>query len=176
MVTSEFAIQSDSASILFLSSLTSSKGSASFNSVNLEETCAHVTPKSDGLVETIDIPSLSAPVTLEKALLNSDSDDGSPLSVQPSIPSFTIASDTGLVSYSKDDPDAQGKTLLRNLRVTNVGNRWQGQIYVKQLKAYTDADIILTSSDSMDINVKVGFMRRKVTWQRSTETPKLREE
>jgi hypothetical protein len=89
---------------------------------------------------------------------------------------ITIASDTGLVSYSKDDPDAQGKTLLRNLRVTNVGNRWQGQIYVKQLKAYTDADIILTSSDSMDINVKVGFMRRKVTWQRSTETPKLREE
>lgn len=89
---------------------------------------------------------------------------------------ITIASDAGLVSYSKDDPDAQGKTLLRNLRVTSVDNRWQGQIYVKQLKAYTDADIILTSSDSMDITVKVGFMRRTVTWQRSTAIPKLKEE
>ena len=89
---------------------------------------------------------------------------------------ITIASDAGLVSYSKDDPDAQGKTLLRNLRVTNVDNRWQGQIYVKQLKAYKDADIILISSDSMDITVKVGFMRRTVTWQRSTAIPKFKEE
>jgi hypothetical protein len=89
---------------------------------------------------------------------------------------ITIASGAGLVSYSKDDPAAQGKALLRNLSATNVDNRWQGQIYVKQLKAYRDADIILTSLDSMEITVKVGFMRRTVNWQRSAEIPKLIEE
>ena len=86
---------------------------------------------------------------------------------------MTIESAVGLVAFSKEDPDARGKILLRNLRATEGGNRWQGQIYVRQLKAYRDADIVLTSADTMKITVKVGFISRTVNWQRNAEIPKL---
>ena len=86
---------------------------------------------------------------------------------------ITIESDVGLVSFSENDPDARGKMLLRDLKMTEAGTRWQGQIYVKQLKAYRDASIVLTSADSMEINVKVGFIRRTVEWSRDTEIPAL---
>ncbi|MGB1402857.1 MAG: hypothetical protein ACPH3I_04505 [Porticoccaceae bacterium] len=84
---------------------------------------------------------------------------------------MTIESEVGLVAYSKDDPDARGKILLRNLSASDVDNRWQGQIYVRQLKAYRDADIVLTSTNSMEITVKVGFISRTVNWQRNAEIP-----
>ena len=38
---------------------------------------------------------------------------------------MTIESGVGLVAYSKDDPDARGKILLRNLSALDVDNRWR---------------------------------------------------
>ena len=84
---------------------------------------------------------------------------------------MSIQSPVGLVAYSQKDPDAVGKTLLRNLVADDRPNTWQGEIYVRQLKRFEDAQISLISVDSMKITVKLGFISKTLYWERSAQVP-----
>jgi uncharacterized protein (DUF2147 family) len=84
---------------------------------------------------------------------------------------MSIQSPLGLIAYSQKDPDAVGKTLLRNLVADDRANTWQGEIYVQQLNSYKDAQITLMSTDSMKVKVKVGFISKTVYWERSAQLP-----
>lgn len=79
-----------------------------------------------------------------------------------------IESGQGLVVRHDKNPDALGKTTLRNLVAGDEPNSWQGEIYVPQLSSYKDVSVVLSSADAMDIRVKVGFFRKLVKWQRDS--------
>jgi len=75
----------------------------------------------------------------------------------------------GTVARNDADPEAVGKVLLKD--VVADASAWRGQIYAKQLEAFKDAELTLTTPDQLKILVKVGFFSKTVNWTRVAALP-----
>ena len=73
----------------------------------------------------------------------------------------------GVVTENADNGEAVGRTLLRN--VTAVGEGWEGEIFVARLKEFRQANLTLQGADTLAVTVKVGFIKRTVTWSRRAQ-------
>ena len=77
---------------------------------------------------------------------------------------------TGTVRRHEDRPQAVGRVILRDLRRVE-DDVWAGQIYVARMDSFRNARIGLSGTDSLAIEVRVGFMSRTVSWSRADEVP-----
>ena len=69
-------------------------------------------------------------------------------------------------------PERVGREILKELVLADKDKAlWRGQVYAERLGEYKDADIILATSDSLQMKVKVGFMSRTINWVRVEELP-----
>ena len=73
----------------------------------------------------------------------------------------------GVVTENADNGEAVGRTLLRN--VTAAGEGWEGEIFVARLKEFRQANLTLQGADTLAVTVKVGFIKRTVTWSRRAQ-------
>jgi hypothetical protein len=75
-------------------------------------------------------------------------------------------STTGIVRRNDVNPDAVGRTLLKNVIADGSPGVWRGQIYAARLGDYRDAEITLLDPASLQIEVKMGFRSRAFIWKR----------
>ena len=78
---------------------------------------------------------------------------------------------TGTVVRNDRNPAAAGRVLLRDLTADGAeANLWRGQVFAVRLGEFRDAEVRVLEADRMQILVKVGLMRRTVSWTRVTDT------
>ena len=78
----------------------------------------------------------------------------------------------GRIQRNDNKPEAVGFEMIKDLAQTGNGEaRWTGQVYAAKLGEFKSAEIDLVSEDIMRFKVKVGFISRRVEWQRVDELP-----
>lgn len=82
------------------------------------------------------------------------------------------ASATGTVRRNDVNPNAVGRTLLKNVvSEDDSPGVWRGQIYAARLNEFRDAEITLLDPSQMRIEVQLGFTSRAFIWKRVAEIP-----
>ena len=77
----------------------------------------------------------------------------------------------GIMVRNDNRPDRVGFLVVTDLEFSDEPNEWSAQVFAARLGEYRKATITLPADDRMVFNVKVGFMRRSVEWQRVSEVP-----
>lgn len=79
-----------------------------------------------------------------------------------------VEDDVGRVIRNDKAPERAGFDLLRGLTVAkDEAEVWKGQVYAKRAEEYKDATLSLPGPDVLRLTVKVGFITRKIDWERA---------
>ena len=71
-------------------------------------------------------------------------------------------------------PERVGRELLQDFKKDKSKDEpWRGQFYADKQGEYKRAGISLPDAGLMEINVKVGFMRRIIQWTSVEEIPSV---
>ena len=81
---------------------------------------------------------------------------------------------TGNVVRNDQRPERVGRELLQDFKTgKSKDETWRGQVYADKQGEYKKAGISLSDAGLMEINVKVGFMRRIIQWTSVEEIPSV---
>ena len=81
---------------------------------------------------------------------------------------------TGNVVRNDQRPERVGRELLQDFKKDKSKDEtWRGQVYGDKQGEYKKSGISLSDAGLMEINVKVGFMRRTIQWTSVEEIPSV---
>ena len=83
----------------------------------------------------------------------------------------TATAGRGLAVRNDSDPSSIGFAVLKEVSAGDQKGRWTGQVFVPQLGDYKRVELSLPTADTLNMTVKIGFLRRSLEWTRVSEVP-----
>ena len=83
----------------------------------------------------------------------------------------TATAGRGLAVRNDSDPSSIGVAVLKEVSAGDQKGRWTGQVFVPQLGDYKRVELSLPTADTLNMTVKIGFLRRSLEWTRVSEVP-----